>query len=392
MYFTSAHNKNPYILATSSEDLDSGKRGSDRVLLSVVIMLMMIGLLAIYSAIAYFAQTKGTTAGNLLMGHVMKLGIAFMVLLIFSKIDYHILLRYSKIALILSWVFLIAVILFGSTTFGAKRSIDLGTFSFQPSSFASVSLLVYVAGMLENKQDYIKDFKRTFVPVLVWVLITCGLIGIEDYSTAALLLGICLLLMLVGRINILHLVGLVLLGILGSFILIKQNPQREKRIDNYINQVIHIKSDHFALNEGYQAQQSQIAIARGEVFGVGMGKSSQRDFLPAPYNDFIFSIISEEYGIIGAAFILFLYCVILFRGIVYIAKRAIDTSGMLIAVACTLNISLYAFFNAAVATGLFPVTGLPMPFVSYGGTSMLFAGLLIGILLNVSKKKRVAAS
>ncbi|HKJ32521.1 MAG TPA: FtsW/RodA/SpoVE family cell cycle protein [Balneolales bacterium] len=388
MYFTSAHNKNPYILATSTEEIDTGKRGSDRVLLSVVIMLMMIGLLAVYSAIAYFAETKGLTAGSLLMSHVIKLIIAFMVLLIFSKIDYHILLRYSKIALLMSWVFLLAVIIFGSSTFGAKRSLDIGSFSFQPSSFASVALLIQVAALLTQKQDYIKDFKRSFLPILFWVLITCGLIGVEDYSTAALLLGTCLLLMLVGRISILHLGGLIILGILGSFLLFNQNPEREKRIDNYINQVVHIESAHFALNEGYQAQQSQIAIARGEVFGVGMGKSSQRDFLPAPYNDFIFSIITEEYGLIGAGFILFLYCIILFRGIVYIAKRSLDTAGTLIAVACTLSISLYAFVNAAVATGLFPVTGLPMPFVSYGGTSMLFAGSLIGILLNISKYKR----
>lgn len=388
MYFTSAHNKNPYIMATSTEDLDTGKRGSDRVLLAVVIMLMMIGLVAVYSAIAYFAETKDTTAGSLLMSHIIKLGIAFMVLLIFSKVDYHNLLRYSKLALLLSWFFLIAVIVFGSTTFGAKRSLSFGSFSFQPSSFASVALLIHISALLASKQDYIKDFKRSFVPIMIWVFVTCGLIGIEDYSTAALLLGICMLIMLVGRISLLHLAGLIILGALGSFILITHSPERQKRIDNYINQVIHIKSDQFALNEGYQAQQSQIAIARGEVLGVGMGKSSQRDFLPAPYNDFIFAIITEEYGLIGASFILFLYCIILFRGIVFIAKRTIDTAGTLIAVACTLSITLYAFVNAAVATGLFPVTGLPMPFVSYGGTSMLFAGSLIGILLNVSKKKR----
>lgn len=390
MYFTTQKNNNPYILATKAEEIDSGKRGSDRILLTVVIMLMMVGTLAVYSAIAYFAETKGTTAGHLLISHIIKVGIAFSVILIFSKIDYHVLLRYSKIVLLLSWFFLIAVMIFGSKTFGARRWLSIGGFSFQPSSMAEVALLLHVVVLITSKQDYIKDFKRSFVPVMIWILVTCALIGLEDFSSAALLMGICLLLLFAGRMNTFHIVGLICIAILGSIFLITHSPAREQRIDNYINQIIHIKSDQFALGEGYQAQQAQIAVARGELFGVGMGKSSQRNFLPAPYNDFIFAIISEEYGLVGACFILFLYTMILFRGIVYISKKAIDPAGTLLALGCTLTLTLYAFINAAVATGLVPVTGLPMPFVSYGGTSMLFSGALVGILLNISKKKRLA--
>lgn len=390
MYFTTNQNNNPYILATKAEELDSGKRGSDRVLFIVVIMLMMVGTLAVYSAIAFFAETKGTTAGSLLISHIIKVGIAISVILIFSKIDYHVLLRYSKIALVLSWLFLIAVMAIGAAKFGARRWLSIGGFSFQPSSMAEVALLLHVVVLVTSKQDYIKDFKRSFVPVMIWILTTCALIGIEDFSSAALLMGICLLILFAGRINTLHLMGLIAIAIVGSFFLVAHSPAREGRIENYINQVIHIKSDKFALGEGYQAQQAQIAVARGELFGVGMGKSSQRNFLPAPYNDFIFAIISEEYGLLGASVILILYSIILFRGIVYISKKAIDPAGSLLALGCTLTLVLYAFVNAAVATGLFPVTGLPMPFVSYGGTSMLFSGALVGILLNISKKKRIA--
>ncbi len=391
MYYTSAHNKNPYILATNSDEIDAGKRGSDRILLAVVIMLMMVGLLAVYSAIAYFAETRNTTAGHLLAIHMVKMGIAFFALLIFSKIDYRLLARFSKIALLLSWLFLGIVIVFGVQKFGAKRELILGSFSFQPTSFASSALIIYVASLLDQKQEYIKSFSRSFMPAMIWIIVTCGLIGIEDYSTAAVLMGICLIMLFVGRMNTLHIIGLIIIGVMGSVILITHNPARMRRITNYVDQVIHIKSDTFARHDGYQAQQSQIAIARGEVFGVGMGKSSERYFLPAPYNDFIFSIITEEYGLIGAGFILLLYTIIMFRGFIHIARNARDNLGTLIAVGCTISISFYAFVNAAVAVGLFPVTGLPMPFVSYGGTSMLFTGCLVGILLNISKKRKVTA-
>ena len=390
MYFTSVKNKNPYIIATSVEEIDHGKRGSDRVLLAVVVVLIMVGLMAVYSSIAYFAETKHVSAIHLVFGHLIKLFIAFIILLIFSKIDYHKVMKFSRIALVLSWIFLAALIVFGAEKYGAKRWLDIAGFSFQPSSMAEASLLVYVVALIQQKQDYIKDFSKTFIPIMFWVVTTCALIGIEDFSSAALLMLICLMVMFVGRISTLHLGGLIAIGVLGSILLIGHSHERQQRIKSYVNNIVHIKSDQFALDDGYQTQQAEIAVARGELFGVGPGKSAQRYFLPAPYNDFIFAIISEEYGLIGAAFILLLYVVILARGFLYIAKNAMDPSGVLLAVACTLSIVLYAFFNAAVASGLFPVTGLPMPFVSYGGTNLLFSGVLIGILLNISKHKRAA--
>ncbi len=378
-------------MATSLEEIDHGKRGSDRVLLSVVVMLTMVGLMAVYSSIAYFAETKHVSAGHLVFGHLIKLFIAFIILLIFSKIDYHKVMKYSRVTLLLSWIFLIALAAFGAEKFGARRWLDIAGFSFQPSSMAAASLLVYVVTLIRQKQEYIKSFSKTFVPIMIWIVITCALIGIENFSSAALLLVICLIVMFAGRINILHLGSLIIIGIIGSILLIGQSPERQQRIDSYVDSIVHIKSDEFALNGGYQTQQAQIAIARGEFFGVGPGKSAQRYFLPAPYNDFIYAIISEEYGLIGAGFILLLYVLILIRGFYHIAKYAMDSSGALLAIGCTLFIVLYAFFNAAVACGLFPVTGLPMPFVSYGGTNLLFSGVLIGILLNISKHKRATA-
>lgn len=375
-------------MGTSPDDIDTPKQGSDRVLLVSVIILMVFGILAVYSSIAYFAESKQTTAGSMVLGHVMKLGIAFLVLLIFSKVDYHLLVKFSRFGMVISWLLLIGVMIFGNEVFGAKRYLNIGGFTFQPSSVAAVALLVHVAVLLDEKQEYIKDFKKAFLPIMFWVVITCGLIGLEDFSSAAILMAMSLLVMFIGRISILQLSTLVVVGLIGASALILQSPERQSRINQYVDQIVDINSDEFNGEEGYQAQQAHIAIAQGEIFGVGIGKSTQRDFLPAPYNDFIFAIIAEEYGLVGSITLIFMFTLIFFRGIAKIAKNAPDVAGTLIAVSCTLMITIYGFVNAGVASGLLPVTGLPMPFVSYGGTSTMTAGLMIGILLNISKHDR----
>ncbi|WP_421773860.1 FtsW/RodA/SpoVE family cell cycle protein [Gracilimonas sp.] len=388
MIYTSPHSNISNIIGTSAEDIDTRKQGSDRYLLMSVVILMTFGMLAVYSSIAFFAETKSTTAGTLIVGHLVKLGIAFFVMLIASKVNYHTVAKFSRIGMVVSLLLLLAVLAFGTEQFGAKRWLNVGGFSFQPSMVATVALMVHVCVLLSEKQEYIKDFKKTFLPIMFWVTLTCGLIGIEDFSSAAILMGICLVIMFVGRVSVIQLGSLVAVGILGGALLLGQSTNRQDRIEQYLNQIKEIPSEHIIQGSGYQAQQAHIAIAKGELMGVGIGKSSQRDFLPAPYNDFIFAIIAEEYGLIGAMSLIFIFTLILFRGIVFIARNAEDHLGSLLAVACTLTIVFYGFVNAGVASGILPVTGLPMPFVSYGGTSMLFAGLMVGILLNISKHNR----
>ncbi len=379
-------------MGTSPDEIDTRKQGSDRILLTSVIMLMIFGVLAVYSSIAFFAETRGTTAGTLVTGHMIKLGIAFIVMLIASKIDYHVAVRFSRIAVVISWLLLIAVLIYGDLIFGARRSLTIAGFSFQPSSVATVVLLIHVAVLLHEKQEYIKDFKRAFLPIMFWIIPTCALIGMEDFSSAALLFAISFTLMFVGRISVKHLGAVVLIGAIGGSALLSSSAERQSRVQEYAKQVSNINSTQLEPGAGYQAQQAYIAIAQGKLFGVGIGKSTQRDFLPAPYNDFIFSIIAEEYGIAGAGLIILLFVIILLRGIVFIARKAEDSLGMLLATACTITITLYGFVNAAVASGLLPVTGLPMPFVSYGGTSMLFTALMVGILLNISKHNSIRKS
>ncbi|HET8866111.1 MAG TPA: putative peptidoglycan glycosyltransferase FtsW [Gracilimonas sp.] len=388
MIYTSPHSNISNIIGTSAEDIDTRKQGSDRYLLMSVVILMTFGMLAVYSSIAFFAETKSTTAGQLIIGHLVKLGIAFFVMLLASKINYHIIAKFSRIGMVLSLILLLVVLAFGTEQFGAKRWLNVGGFSFQPSMVATVALIVHICVLLSEKQEYIKDFKKTFLPILFWVILTCGLIGLEDFSSAGILLVICLIIMFIGRVSIIQLGALVAIGILGGALLLNQSANRQDRINQYITQIKDIPSEYIIQGSGYQAQQAHIAIAKGELIGVGIGKSSQRDFLPAPYNDFIFAIIAEEYGLIGAMSLVFMFTMILIRGVVFIARNAEDHLGSLLAVACTLTIVLYGFVNAGVASGILPVTGLPMPFVSYGGTSMLFAGLMVGILLNISKHNR----
>ncbi len=346
---------------------------------------MIFGTLAVFSSIAFFAQTHGTTATRLVSAHIIKMGIAFLVMVFVSKINYTVLARFSRLLMLLSWILLVAVLIYGDFVFGARRSLSVGSFSFQPTSFAAVALIMHVSVLLHEKQSYIKSFKRAFLPIMFWITITCGLIAIEDFSSAALLMAITVLMMFVGRISAPQLLGLIMIGMIGGTAFVYSSAERQSRITQYAAQITEINNQHFESGNGYQAQQAHIAIAQGQILGVGIGKSTQRDFLPAPYNDFIFAIIAEEYGMAGSFMVIFLFTMILLRGIVVIARKAPDVLATLMALGATLMITLYGFVNAAVATGLFPVTGLPMPFISYGGTSMLFAGLMMGILLNISK-------
>lgn len=388
MIYTSPNSNLSNILGTSPEDIDTRTQGSDRILLMAVVMLMMFGVLAVYSSIAYFAESKSTTAFQLVIGHLVKLGIAFVVMLIASKINYHTLAKFSRLGMVVSLFLLIAVLMVGTEQFGAKRWLDVGGFSFQPSTVASVALILHVCVLLSEKQEYIKDFKKSFIPIMFWITLTCALIGVQDFSTAGLLMGICLIIMFIGRASVFQLGMLIIIAGIGGSILLSQSEVRQSRIDEYIRQIKDIESSEILQGKGYQAQQAHIAIAKGDLMGVGIGKSSQRDFLPAPYNDFIFAIIAEEYGMIGAMSLILIFTLVLIRGVVFISRNAEDTLGALLAIGCTLTIVLYGYVNAGVASGLLPVTGLPMPFVSYGGTSMLFAGLMIGILLNISKHNR----
>jgi cell division protein FtsW len=363
----------------------------DKYVLWIVLGLAAVGTVAVYSAITYLAETKaGGDPEFFLWRHLLRVGIAFGAMGLVSLIDYRTLARYSKVALLGALGLLLAVQIVGVAVGGAERWIRIGSFGFQPSDLAKVALVLYLGVLLAKKQSYIKSFGRAFLPIMLWILATVVLIGLDDLSTAAVVLTAALLMCFVGRVSFLQLVGLGLVGAMLGGMLLMDSPHRAARVEAYLGIDLFEHTDERVFDrqaEGYQAHQARIAIAMGGLTGVGPGKSVQRDFLPAPYNDFIFAIIAEEYGIVlGALGLLALFCALLFRGFLRIARHAPDPLGLFLGVGFTTMIVLYGFIHAGVASGLLPVTGLPMPLVSYGGTSMVTTGIMVGVLLNISRQ------
>ena len=363
----------------------------DKYVLWIALALSAIGILAVYSAIAFLAEVKadGDTE-QFLWRHVARVSLALATLVIFSTLDYHQLARWSKLFLVASLLLLVLVRIFGVSYGGATRAFQFSILSFQPSDIAKVAVILYISVLLVRKQDYINSFSRAILPLMFWTFLTVVLIGLEDLSTAFLVLLTLMLMAYIGRLSLKYLGGGCVIGALCVLLMLQTSPNRAERLEAYLGLKIFSnteETDVFSLQaEGYQSHQAQIALAMGNWFGQGPGKSMQRNFLPAPYNDFIFAIITEEYGLIGGLVLLGLFLLFLLRGFLRIARHAMDPLGLFIAVGCSSLLFLYGLIHAGVSAGILPVTGLPLPLVSYGGTSMVSAGMLIGILLNISRQ------
>jgi cell division protein FtsW len=377
-------------VATQIKAKAAALQPADKPVVWTVLALAALGVVAVYSAIAFLAETKADgDAGQFLMRHLGRTGLALLAVGFFSVLDYRRLARLSRVLLLGSIALLAATQVSGIMLGGAQRWLAIGGFSFQPSDFAKVALILHLAVLLARKQSYIHEFERGFMPLLIWSVPTLALIGIEDLSTAVVLLAAVGIMCFVARVRTLHLTGVVAIGLIAATLFLLASPPRAARVESWIGVKIFPHTEEAAVfsaqAEGYQARQARIAVAMGGLTGVGPGKSVQRDFLPAPYNDFIFAIVAEEYGLIGAGLLLMAFVVLLFRGLLRVARQATDPLGLFLAVGLTATLVLYGFVNAGVASGLFPVTGLPMPFVSYGGTSLLATGIMVGILLNISR-------
>jgi cell division protein FtsW len=249
--------------------------------------------------------------------------------------------------------------------------------AFQPSDLAKLALIATLASLLARKQQNIRDFQRTFLPMMIAIGIVCGLIGMANMSTAVLLLATCLLLMFIGRVPMRFIIMVLLIGGLAlttSLLLGQRGGTFFSRIENFVS------GDEIP----YQAEQSYIAISTGGITGKGPGNSEQRNSLPHPYSDFIFAIIIEEYGLVGGGTVLFLYLALLYRGMRIVASSTKPFGGLLSA-GLSFALVLQAMVNMAVAVGLGPITGLPLPLLSMGGTSLIFTGFSLGIILSVSR-------
>jgi cell division protein FtsW len=244
---------------------------------------------------------------------------------------------------------------------------------------------MYTARMLSKKQELIKNFKSAFIPIMWPVVVICLLIVPANLSTAAILFMTCMVLLFIGRINLKHLAAMAVVGIvaLGLFILVAKMVGFKGRMETWENR---IKSFSAKDNKEvpFQVQQANIAIAKGGINGVGPGNSTQRNFLPHPYSDFIYAIIVEEYGLIGGLVIIMLYLFFLFRCIRIFVKCP-GAFGAFLAVGLGFTLTIQAFMHMAVNVHLMPVTGVTLPFISMGGTSLIFTSLATGIILSVSK-------
>jgi cell division protein FtsW len=358
----------------------------DRAIWLIVSLLSLFSLLAVYSAAGSmaFKLREGNTEYYLVQQFIF-LASGLVLMWLCYRLDYQKYARFAPFLMALSVPLLIYTMFFGEEINEARRWITIPWIdkTFQTSDLAEISLIIFVAKSLATKQEYIKDFKSAFVPIILPVILICGLIAPSNLSTGALLFVTCIILMFVGRISLKYVFMLVFSGLLVGFTIYqigKKYPEFirsktwETRVMTFWN----------ASDDVYQIQQSKIAIANGGILGVGPGNSIQRNHLPYAYADCIYAIICEEYGVIGGLLILFLYLGLLLRCISIVTKSP-KAFGAILAMGLCLNLVVQAFANISVSVQLVPATGLTLPLISMGGTSLLFTCISLGIILSVSR-------
>lgn len=386
------------------------KTKGDKVIWALVVLLTLVSLLAVYSATGSLAYKnyKGNTEIYLFKQIAFILA-GIMVIYFAHLVNYTFYSKAAQIAFLISLPLLFYTLFFGVKMNEGSRWIRLPliNMTMQTSDFARLALFMYLARLISKKQDVIKDFKKGFLPIIAPVAITCALIAPANLSTALLLGASCLLLMFIGRVSTKHIlmtigIALIPIAVLISAAVIRHGKESKEettvvavkktsstllgRVDTWIGRVesfIYGSKDDVD-NAAYQTNQAKIAISKGGIFGVGPGNSTTRDYLPQAYNDFIYAIIMEEYGLVGGAFIMFIYLVFLYRCI-RIYKRCPYAFGAFLALGLSFTLAIQAVANMAVTVNLFPVTGVTLPLVSMGGTSFIFTCLAIGIILSVAR-------
>ena len=352
----------------------------DPVIWGIVFALSIISILLVYSATGTLAfKRMGGNTEHYLFKHSALVGLSLIVMWVAHKIDYRYYSKLARLSLWLSVPLLVITWRYGLNLNEASRWLTIPIINqpFQPSDFAKLALIAGLASYLSKRQANIRENKEAFLYILLWSGAICGLIALANLSTAILLFSTCMLVMFIGRVPMRYLGMMILIGGLAGSLALMVGQRKETAFNR-------VKTFLYSEEVPYQAQHSFIAIATGGVTGKGPGKSEQRNFLPHPYSDFIFSILVEEYGLIGAVFVVFLYLALLYRGMLAVS-RSNRAFGGLLSAGLTFALVLQAMVNMAVAVGLGPITGLTLPLVSMGGTSLLFTGLALGIILSVSR-------
>jgi cell division protein FtsW len=359
----------------------------DRSIWLALFMMVLVSALAVYSTTSTLAlRFRGGDTEHYLLRHAFHLLVGLGMIFLIHRVDYRHFARVSNALLVVS-VVLCAYTLFQGQEHevnSANRWISVFGISFQASDLGKFSLMVYLAKTLTERQETIRDFRKGFVPVIAVVILICGFIAPANLSTAVLLFMCSFALMFTAGIQLRFLAGLVGVGFIGLLILFAFAPRVatwQSRLDDYTQR---FTQKNYEPN--YQTVQSNIAIVSGGLTGKGPGKSVQRNYLPQPYSDFVYAIIIEEYGLLGGLFVLGLYMWILFRTVIIVTFSR--TFGALLAAGLAFLITAQAVINMGVTVGIMPVTGLPLPLISMGGTSLIFTSMAFGIILSVSREAR----
>lgn len=360
---------------------------SDKVLFGIVAMLTFFGVLMIASAGIVYADVRFDDPYFFFKRQLIGVLLGFISLVVLSRIDYHVYRRWSLI-IFSGAVFLLVLALIpgvGAEAYGASRWIEIGPVSFQPSEAMKLALILYVSAWCASKgTKIITDFKDGLFSFLLILGIACFLVLIQpDVGTTVMIAVIAVAIFYLAGARVAHVAFIGGMGVVALIALIAAAPYRMARFTSFINP----QAD--PQGTGYQIQQALIAIGSGGFFGLGLGHSKQKGlYLPEPVGDSIYAIISEELGFVGAVAVLVCFCIFAWRGM-KIATAAPDMFGKLVAGGITVWIVGQAIFNIAAITGLMPLTGIPLPFISYGGTSIIFTLASVGILLNISKQSKL---
>jgi len=373
----------------------------DKVIWAIVIMLTMVSILVVYSSIGSLAYKMNKSTESYLFKQTGFIALGVLIIYFAHRVNYTIYSRVATILFLISIPLLFYTLKFGNSINDANRWIKLPVINmtFQTSDLAKLALFMYMSRQLSRCQNVIKDFKKGFLPLIIPVIIICALIAPANLSTALLIGGIALMLMFIGRVRLRHImivVGAALMPLIMLVLVATSYYNREEHTSKDLPSVLsmgrtstwikRVQDFMYADKEdlSYQVQQAKIAIAKGGWLGKGPGKSEQRNFLPHPYSDFIYAIIIEEYGLAGGAIIIFIYILFLFRSI-RIFQRCPYAFGAFLAVALSFTLVIQAMVNMAVNVNLLPTTGVTLPLVSMGGSSLWFTCFSIGIILSVAR-------
>jgi len=341
--------------------------------------MMLLGTIIVMSASSTYSEFKFDNLFHLSNSHLVKVFFGLILMVVFSAVPYEYYKKFSKQAALAVVAMLVLTLLFAPSIKGAGRWINLGIISFQPADIARLVLIIHLAYLIEEKDELLKDFRNGFRYLFLWVIIISGLILVQpNISNGVLLLVTCLVLLYVGGAKFLHILTSSLLCLVSGGIVAMIFSHSRGRILTFISSFKH------GGDINIQVKQAILGLGSGGLLGVGIGHSRQSNlFLPEAYGDFIFAIYGEETGFIGSVFLLFCF-IILFAAGLLIAKKTKDKFGQLLAFGIIFSTVIYALVNIAVSIGLVPTTGLPLPFISYGGTSLIFLCISTGILINIA--------